>query len=389
MIEKIKKDGKEIILIGTAHVSKQSIELVNKTIEEEKPDLVCVELCRQRYESLENEKKWEETEVLKLIKEGKSQLFLLNLLLSNFQKRIGERIGVKPGAEMIEALNSAKKNNIPFKLVDRDIRITFKRAMNTISLREKFKLFFNIFAGLFEVNEIDEKSIEKLKEKDIISEVMEELGSEFPDMKRVLIDERDLYIANKIINSEGKKIVAVVGAGHVNGIKNIILNNRTKEKASINEIKKLEEIPKEKNLLKYTLYGVTFLFIGILVYGFYAKGLDAFIYILSVWFILHAVLSAIGVIIAMGHPLTVLTAFIAAPFTALHPGIAVGMIAGLVEAKMRPPKVKDFNELQKIKKISDLWHNRISKVFLVMFFSNLGGSIGTFLAPLIAAQHIF
>lgn len=387
MIVRIKKDEKEIILVGTAHVSKQSIDLVNKTIEEEKPDLVCVELCGQRYESLENEKKWEETEVLKLVKEGKSQLFLLNLLLSNFQKRMGEKIGVKPGAEMIEALNSAKKNSIPFKLVDRDIKTTLKRAMGMISLREKFKLFFNIFAGLFEANEIDEKSIERLKEKDIISEVMEELGNEFPDMKKILIDERDQYIANKIINSEGKKIVAVVGAGHVEGIKNIISNKQIKE-TGIEEIKKLEEMPKERNLIKYALYGITILFIGILVYGFYAKGLDAFLNILAIWFILHAVLSAIGVIIAMGHPLTILTAFIAAPFTALHPGIAVGMVAGLVEAKIRPPKVKDFNELQKIRKISDLWHNRISKVFLVMFFSNLGGSIGTFMAPLIAAQHI-
>ncbi len=372
-VDRIKIKGQEIILIGTAHVSKESTRLVNEVIDKEKPDTVGVELCKKRYDSIQNKKKWEDTKITKIIKEGKTQLFLANLLLSGFQKRIGQDLKVKPGAEMVQAIQAGKKSSSEIVLIDRDIQVTLKRAWREMSIFEKFKLMYSLIAGLIQPEEIEEEMVEKLKEKDVVTQMMEELGREIPSAKKVLIDERDIYIANKILDAPGKKIVAVVGAGHVEGIKKHLKKRE--------DIEPLEKIPEGSKWVKRVAYVVPLVFLGIIAWGFiHHRSVELTITMLVYWFLINGVLSALGAILALGHPLTILSAFIAAPFTSLNPTIGAGIVAGLVEAKVREPKVKDFQNLSEITTFRGFYKNRVSRILLVAALANLGSSVGTFVA---------
>jgi len=386
-VTKVNIKGKEILLLGTAHVSKDSVELVEKTIEKESPDFVAVELCDKRQKSLANEKKWSDTEINKVVREGNAYLFLMQLLLANFQRKIGEDLGIRPGAEMIKALEIAEKKGMGVALVDRDINVTLKRAFSKMSLKEKSRIFIDIISGAFDDEEINEELLEKLKEKDIITEIMEDLGREIPSAKEVLVDERDRYIANRILNLDAKKVLAVVGAGHVDGIKGILESNSKSKKDLNNEIDELDGIPQKKSRIKLIAYIIPAIFIAIVGYGFYSHGFSMTLDILLKWFLINGTLSAIGVLLAMGHPLSALTAFLAAPFTSLNPTIAAGWFAGITETWIRKPRVKDIEGLLKLNSISDYWKNRVTRILLVIAFANIGSSIGTFIAlPYLAAM---
>lgn len=369
----LKADNRKIFLIGTAHVSKQSAELVRETIEKVKPDVVAVELCEQRKQALIDGKRWNETEITEVIRNEKTYLFLLQILLANFQRKIGDRVGVKPGLEMIEAIKIAKDKDIPIALIDRDIGITLKRAMSQISFIEKAKLILGFFSGIFD-DDIDEEAIERLKDKDIISEMMEELSKEIPSVKKVLIDERNEYLAQKILSLDAKKVVAVVGAGHVEGITEIL-----KEPKDV-DMKDLETVKKSRSMLKYLAYSIPAIFVAIVVWSLFRHNFTFTADILLKWFLINGSLSALGVILARGHPLTIISAFLAAPFTSLNPAIAAGWVAGLVELKVRKPRVMDFTGLLGLNGMRDYWKNRITKIFLVIVFANIGSSIGTFIA---------
>jgi len=372
-VDRIKLKNKEIILIGTIHVSKNSVKLVDEIIKKEKPDTVGVELCESRYKSLNSKKKWENTKITKIIKEGKTYLFLANILLAGFQKRIGEDLKIKPGAEMIKAIESGKKASANIVLLDRDIQITLRRALKKMSFFEKFRILFSLITGIIFPEKIEKEVIEQFEEKDMITQMMEEFGREVPSAKTVLIDERDIYIANKILESKGKKIVAVVGAGHVEGIK-----KHLKEKENIEP---LEKIPKGSRWIKGIAYSIPAIFIGIIIYGFlYHKSIELTFTMLLYWFLINGTLSAIGAILALAHPLTIISAFIAAPFTSLNPTIGAGIVAGLVEAKVREPRVKDFQNLSQITTMKGFYENRVSRILLVAAFANLGSAIGTFVA---------
>ena len=372
-VDRLKIKDKEIILVGTAHISKESVKLVEQVVNEETPDAVGVELCEKRYSTILKKDKWEDTKITKIIKEGKTQLFLANLLISSFQKRIGKDLKVKPGAEMIQAIEAGKKVSAQIALLDRDIQITLKRAWRKMRILEKAKLFYSLLTGLISPEEIEEEMVEKIKEKDVMTQMMEEFGREVPSVKEVLINERDIYIANKILSAPGKKIVAVVGAGHINGIKKYLGEER--------DLEPLEEIPQGSPWLKYIAYIIPLVFLSIITWGFINhRSVDLTITMLTYWFLINGFLSALGAMIAVGHPLTVLVAFVAAPFTSLNPTIGAGIVAGLVEAKLREPRVKDFHELNEITNFSGFYKNRISRILLVAALANLGSSIGTFVA---------
>ncbi len=379
-ITKINVNGKEIFLIGTAHVSKESVSLVRKTIEEEIPDIVAIELCEQRYHAIVNQKKWDETEIGNVIRSGKIYLFLMQLLLTNFQRKIGDELGIKPGSEMLQALEIAKEKNIPVALVDRDIKTTLKRAFNRMSLMEKFKILYGLISGAFEKEEINDELIEKLKEKDVITEMMEDLGREIPSIKEVLVDERDHYIADKIAGLKEKKVVAVVGAGHVDGIKNLLESEGISRKNVKEELKNLEKIPEGGSKLKYLGYLIPLVIIGIVIFGFSLKGGDFLWESIVKWVVINGTLAALGTALAFGHPFSIITAFLAAPITSLNPLLAAGWFAGAVEAKVRKPKVKDFEGLLKLNSLRDYWRNGVTRILLVMAFANIGSSLGTFLA---------
>jgi len=375
----VEKVNEKIILIGTSHISEESVNLVKNTIIKENPDCVGVELCEQRFNALKNKKSWENMSIPKVIKEGKSYLLLTNIILSNYQKKLGNEFGIAPGSEMLKAIELGETLDKEIVLVDRDIQTTFKRSLDYMSIKEKFKFIFYIFSGFFE--EIDEETIKNLKNKDMLNEVLNELSEEIPNIKKALIDERDEYIALKILEKyrEGKKIVAVIGAGHLKGVKNIIEENLIKETFAYRKTE-LEKIPQKRSKAKIIAYIIPILFVSLVIYGFYSKGLNFTLNILIAWTLINGTLSALGVVFALGHPFSVLTAFAAAPITSLNPALAAGWFAGLTEAKMRMPKVKDFEDLSKLNRLRDYWKNNITRILLVVAFANVGSVIGTFVA---------
>lgn len=382
-LERVKIGGKEIILVGTAHISAQSIEDARAAIESEKPDVVGVELDPRRLAQLKQGNKWQNTDIGKVISSGQTYLFLLTLLLSNLQRALGQKIGMKPGMEMVEAIKIAGEKKIPVMLLDRDVNVTLKRAMQKMTIREKFALGFSILSGFFadpddKQKELTAEKIEKLKEKDVMNELMQQLSKEMPSIKSVLVDERDAYIAHNIMKSPGKKVVAIVGAGHVKGIM-----EHLGEEVDIRVISRVE---KGSNLWKLVGYAIPAAFVIIMGALFFTKGTDLTLTALGYWFLSTGVLAALGTLIARGHPFSVLAAFIAAPFTTLHPLLAAGWVAGAVEAKIRNPKIKDFENLKNLNSLDDFTKNQVTRILIIVALANLGATIGVVLGfPLIAS----
>jgi pheromone shutdown-related protein TraB len=365
--------GKEITLIGTAHVSRESAESVRALIEEERPDTVSVELCESRYQSITQKKRWQDKDLLKVIREKKAFLLLLNIMLAYFQKKIGKKLGINPGEEMIRAIKAAESTGAEVHLADRDIRITLSRIWRLMGLWTKLKLLFQFIASVGNVEDIEEEDIEEMKKEDVLNTLLSDIGKSLPEVRQILIDERDQYLAYKIRTAPGKKIVGVVGAGHIPGIK--------KYWNEAIDLEKLEEMPpkgKVAGLLKWIIPGII---IGIIIVGFFVSGTTTGTQMIKWWVIANAVLAGLGAALAFAHPLTILSAIIASPLTSLNPMIAAGWVTGLVEAFLRRPKVKDFENLpEDISSLKGFWKNKITRILMVVVFTNIGSSLGAFVA---------
>ncbi|MDY6823857.1 MAG: TraB/GumN family protein [Thermodesulfobacteriota bacterium] len=370
-------DGREFILAGTAHVSRQSAEMVTALVAEEKPDTVCVELCEQRYQAIRDKNKWREMDIFKVIKEKKAFLLLANLLLASFQKKIAEKFGVQPGQDMIAALDAAELNGAAIHLVDREIRTTLARAWKAIGLWGKIKLMFQMVISILGANDIEEEEIEQLKQEDVLKMLLSELEKSHPMLQKILIDERDRYLAHKIKNAPGNKILAVVGAGHIPGIRRY-----WDETFDITELDALPPSGKMRNVLKWGIPGAI---IAAFAGGFVFGGVDTGTRMLGLWIIVNSVMAGVGAIAAWAHPLTILSAAASAPLTSVSPVIGAGWIAGLVEALIRKPTVGDLEDLsQDIASLKGFWKNRATRILLVVALVNLGSAAGTFAAiPLI------
>ena len=364
-------NGKQIVLIGTAHVSKRSAEEVREVIEEVQPDTVCIELCQSRYESIVNRDKWKNMDIIKIIREKKTSLFFVSLLMSSFQKRMAKQLGVEPGLELVEGINAAKDSNAKLVLADRDIQATFMRIWRNMGFIGKMRLFFMIILSTFEQEDINEEEMEKLKNQDMLTIVLSEFAKSFPGLKETLIDERDKYLAQKIKHSPGEKIVAVVGAGHVPGILEQINYEH--------DLNALSQIPKKLSIQKYIGYAIPIVIVLAIASTFTmdrAAGIEQII----AWILWNGSLAAIGALIAWGHPVTIVVAFVAAPITSINPLLAAGWFAGLSEAYIRRPKVEDFERLaDDIHSLKGFWHNKVTHVLLVVILANLGSSLGTFI----------
>jgi len=373
------KVNDNIFLVGTAHISKDSVEEVRKVIEEYKPDIVAVELCQRRYEAITKKDKWENTPITSLLKSNNAYLMLAQTFLSSIQRKLGKEFGVEPGSEMIAAMDEAKKHNLKVALVDRDISITLKRAWKKMGIREKFRLVWEFMKAVlgYEEEEQEELDLKELMNQDVISAMMEEFGEIAPSVANVLIHERDQFIAKKILDESKKgKVVAVVGAGHLEGIK----KHLEKNKLDI-DLKDLEYVPKKRfSVLKAVGYSVPIIFVLLIIYLFLKGGWELAADALLWWFLINGSLSAIGAAIARGHPFTIATAFVAAPLTSLNPAIAAGWVAGYVEFKIRKPVVKDFQNLSRIEGLKDFFNNRVMRLLMVVALANLGSMIGTFVA---------
>jgi pheromone shutdown-related protein TraB len=370
-VHEILIDEKQILLIGTAHISQSSVDEVNDVIEQEKPDTVCIELCASRHQAMMDKDQWKNMDIFKVVREGKSFLLFANLIMTAFQKRLGSQLGVKPGAEMLAAAQASERVNSELLLADRDVKITLQRTWRGMPFWGRMKVLSQLLASLFIREEISKEEIEKLKESDALSEAMQMLADQSPDMKRILIDERDQFMAEKIRQAPGKRIVAVVGAGHVKGL--------TGELEREHNLAELETLPPPGKLGIWLKWGIPTLIVGLICYGFFAVDTDVSIEMIQRWFLINGTLSAIGTAIAFGHPITVATAFVAAPFTSLNPAVAAGWVAGLVEAFLRKPQVRDFENLaDDITHLRGFWQNNITRILLVVMFANLGSAIGTF-----------
>ncbi|MGX9932684.1 TraB/GumN family protein [Virgibacillus salarius] len=370
-ITRIHIGNKEYILIGTAHVSKHSAEQVKNVIEAEKPDAVCVELDEQRFQSVQDGNSWREMDIFKVIKEKKATLLLMNLAISSFQKRLAKQFGINPGQEMIQGIKSAEENDAKLVLADRNIQITFSRIWHNIGLKGKAILLTQVIASIFSRESISEEELEKMKTQDTINTILQEFTDTFPKLKEPLIDERDQYLAQKIKDAPGNKVVAVLGAAHVPGIKEEIKREHN--------LQKLAEIPPKSKIPKIIGWSIPVLILAIIAYTFFANPAAGWEQTLS-WVIWNGSLSAIGALIAFGHPLTILTAFLVAPLTSLNPLLAAGWFAGFVQAYIRRPHVRDFETLSEdVFTVKGFWRNKVTRVLLIVVLANLGSSLGTFI----------
>ena len=368
-ITRITQDGKEYILIGTAHVSKHSAEQVKEVIEAEKPDSVCVELDKQRYQSIVDGNKWKEMDIFKVIKEKKASLLLMNLAISSFQKRMAKQFGIEAGQEMIQGIESAKETGAELVLADRNIQITFSRIWGGVGFKGKMMLLTQVFAGIFTKETISEEDLEKMKSQDSINAVLSEFTESFPRLKKPLIDERDQYLAQKIKDAPGKRVIAVLGAAHVPGIKEEIKKEH--------DLKKLTKVPPKSKVPKIIGWSIPVLIIAIIAFTFISDPEVGRQQVFS-WLLWNGSFSAIGVAIGLGHPLAILTAFIAAPITSLNPLIAAGWFAGFVQAYVKRPHVSDFESLSEdVFSVKGFWKNKVTRVLLIVVLANLGSTIGT------------
>ncbi|MGI6685909.1 MAG: TraB/GumN family protein [Bacillota bacterium] len=368
-ITRLNIENKEFILIGTAHVSKHSAELVKEVIESERPDSVCIELDKQRYQTITEGNKWQDTDIFRIIKEKKATLLLVNLVLSSFQKRIAKQFGINAGQEMIQGITSAKDVGANLVLADRNIQITFSRIWHSIGFWGKIKLITEIILSIFVDEEITEEELEKLKSQDMLNSILRDFTKKFPRLKVPLVDERDQYLAQKIKDAPGQKVVAVLGAAHIPGVKEEIKKEH--------DLKALTKVPPKSKTTKIVGWSIPVLIIALIVYTFIANPSAGAQQTIS-WVLWTGSFAAIGTALAFGHPLSILTAFVVAPITTLHPLIAAGWFAGLTQAYIRRPNVRDFENLaEDIFSLRGFWNNKVTRILLIVTLANLGGSIGT------------
>jgi pheromone shutdown-related protein TraB len=369
--------SREFVLVGTAHVSEQSVEEVRRVILEEHPDRVCVEIDQSRYNSLVEKKSWEALNIGQVLRERKGFLLLANLVLSSFQRRLGAQTGVSPGEEMLTAIRLCQQQAIPFSLCDRDIQVTLRRAWSRTGFWGKNKMLAALLSSVFTREKLDAAEIEKLKNKGAFQNMMDELAEFLPGVKEVLIDERDRYLASRIFTASGERIVAVIGAGHVEGI----VHNLEELQAGRLEAdtSALETVPPRKRLSRALSYILPAIILGLIAAGFFRHGWQLSLDMLWKWFLVNGTLSAIGSLVALAHPLTIVAAFVGAPFTSLNPTIGVGIVTGVLEALLRKPRVNDFATLSEdLLTFKGFYRNRVTHILLVFLFSSIGSSIGTF-----------
>jgi len=381
-VTNIKLENKDIYLVGTAHVSKQSVEDVREAVEKIKPGTICVELCESRYKSIIQRDSWKKLDIFKVIKEKKALFLLTQLIMTSFYRKLGQQLGIEPGAEMVEGIKQSEKTGATLILADREIEITLKRVWGYLNFWNKLKMMSQILAGLLFSEKIDEDIIEQMKKQDQLETIMETFTKAFPEIKKRLIDERDIYLSEKIKNAPGKVVMVVVGAGHVPGIQKQIHKE--------NSLETITEVPPKSIVPEIIKWAIPVAIVTLLVIGFLKGGTQHSIQSIYIWVLVNGILSALGAALAFAHPLTILSAFIGAPLTSLNPMVAAGWVAGLVQVWVKKPTVSDFEDLPNaISSVKGFWKNPVSRILLVVVFANLGSSFGTFISGSWIAARAF
>lgn len=382
-ITRVQYQDKEIILIATAHVSKQSVELVKTVIDREQPDSICVELDEDRYQNIKNPKAWADTNLVQVIKEKKVGFMLANLVLGSYQKKLAKQLDTNVGQEMIQGIKSAEETGANLVLADRSIQTTFMRIWRKMTLKEKFELLLNLFFALDdeEESEITDEEIANLLQKDMLEGAMANMKEEFPKIGDILLCERDQHLANKIKNAPGKKIVAVLGGAHVAGVKEEIFKEQN--------MQEITTVPPAGKTAKVIGWVIPIAIVVLIAYGF-MQGVETGMQQVVSWILWNGSLAALFTAIMLGHPLSILTAFVVAPISSLNPMLACGWFAGLMEAHVRKPKVEDVSNISNdIFSIKGLFHNRFLRTLLIVIMANLGSSLGTIIAGLDIIKNVF
>lgn len=371
-VTRLTYEDKEIILIATAHVSMESVELVKKVIAEEQPDSVCIELDEERYQNIQNPKAWENTDIVQIIKQHKVGFLIANLILGAYQKKMAKKLNTRVGGEMLQGIESAKEAGANLVLADRSIQTTFLRIWRKMNFWKKAKLLGSFIFSADDDSEISDEDLQNMLQEDMLESAISSMKDEFPQIGEILIHERDQYLATKIREAPGKKVAAVLGGAHVPGIKKEIFKEQNIEELSV--------VPPKSLFSKIAGWIIPAIITGIFVYSF-ALGVQTGLRQLSLWVLWTGTLAALFAILTLAHPLSILTAFIAAPITTLHPLLACGWFAGLVEATIKKPTVEDIQNIHTdILSLKGYFKNRFLKTILVIFMTNIGASIGTFVA---------
>ncbi|HWQ75034.1 MAG TPA: TraB/GumN family protein [Syntrophomonas sp.] len=379
-ITRLDYEDKEIILIATAHVSKESAELVRQVIEGEQPDSICIELDEERYQSLQNPKAWENTDIVKVIKSHRVGFLVANLILGSYQKKIARKLNTPVGGEMLQGIESARETGAKLVLADRSIQTTFLRIWRKLSLWEKLKLFFSLLFTLEDDTEISNQDLQELLKEDMLESMTAGMRKQFPIIGEILLSERDQYLAYKIKNAPGKRVVAVLGGAHVPGVKKGIYQAQ--------DIAAISAVPPKSRLSRLVGWIVPAAVMGLIVYAF-VLNLQTGLQQLSAWVLWTGALAALFTALSLGHPLSILTSFIAAPITTLHPMLACGWFAGLVEATIKKPTVQDVQNVQTdILSLKGIFRNRFLKTILVVTMANIGGSIGTIIGGMDIVKNL-
>ncbi len=367
-------EDKEIIFVGTAHVSKISAAEVKECIEYYRPDCVCIELDEDRYETLLHPNQWKNTDIIQVIKSNRSGYLLANIILSSYQRKMAAKMEVSTGQEMLQGIESAKEINAEIALVDRKIQTTFTRIWRKHSFLQKCKLITLLISAIFDNEEISEEDLEKLKQSETLEAALSEISKEFPIIAEVLVHERDQVLAYKIKNAPGKKVVAILGAAHIPGVSKEIFKNQ-----DINELESVPDLTFFDKLKKWIIP----LLLILLVISTFSLDTQAGLSQIKSWILWNGTLSALGTLLVRGHILSVLAAFIMAPITSLSPLLAAGWFAGMIEAWIRKPKVADFENIaEDVTSIKGFFKNKVTHILLIVIAANLFSTLGTLIGGL-------
>ena len=377
----ITRDGVHYVLLGTAHVSRASVVAVTEMADTGNFDAIAVELCPARHQALTKQQQWKDMDLYRIIREKKAGLVMANLALGAYQRRIAEQFGIEPGAELKAAADAAINRDIPLQLIDRDLATTLKRSYRAVPWYKRIMLTTGLVMSTVSSEEIDEEQIEKLKEGDILESTFTEFAEQSPELYEALIAERDRFMAARLrqenTNNAGKRILVVIGAGHLEGLAKYLAEDQQDPQP---EIDSLSVLPPPNRWLKY----VPWVIAALVLTGFYvgfSRSPELGWQLVSLWVLINGGMAALGALIARGHPVTILSAMVAAPLTSLNPAVAAGMVTGLVESWLRKPKVSDLERLRDDATTVKGWFkNPATRILLVFFFSNLGSAIGTWVA---------
>lgn len=375
--------GREIILIGTAHISRESVDEVREVILRDRPGMVCIELDSGRYSTMTEKDSWTKLDIIKVIREGKGFLLIANLALSSFQYRLGDELGVKPGEEMRAAIDAAAEIGASYSFCDREVQQTLRRAWSKCGFWSKCKLLASLFSSSFSTEKLSEAEIENLKTQSELDGMMKELADYLPAVKETLIDERDRYLAAKIWwnagTSSNGKTVAVAGAGHLEGIQTHI--ERIAQGTEDPSVADLETVMPPGTLGKAAGFVIPALIAIIIAAGFFHSGAAVSLAMLKRWVLWNGSLAALGALLALAHPLAILVSFLGAPIATLNPFIGVGLFSGVAQALLLRPRISDAEGLtESLGSLKGIYKNRVTHVLLVFFLSSVGGAIGNFIS---------